>query len=106
MLINDYQRGRLPHYVPPPELKDDRANGSDRSDREIAVQQDLDEIGEENMHEGGQDDEEEKDKKLAHGPVEEDASKDGDDKATEMEQEDAGRGQASSELIADGEWED
>ena len=23
MLINDYQRGRLPHYVAPPELKED-----------------------------------------------------------------------------------
>ena len=101
MLINDYQRGRLPHYVPPPDLKDDKAEDSERSDREIAVQQDLDKIGEENMHEGGQDDEEEKDKKLA--PAEEE---DGDDKVAEMEQEDAGRGQASSELIADGEWED
>lgn len=28
MIINDYQRGRLPHYVAPPELKEEGGNGS------------------------------------------------------------------------------
>jgi len=28
MIINDYQRGRLPHYVAPPELKDESGNHS------------------------------------------------------------------------------
>ena len=27
MIINDYQRGRLPHYMAPPELKEEGGNG-------------------------------------------------------------------------------
>jgi hypothetical protein len=45
MLINDFQRGRLPHYVPPPELKVD----SESVKHEVAVHQNLDTIGEEHM---------------------------------------------------------
>ena len=50
MLINDYQRGRLPHFVPPPELKSDN---EPIVKHEVHVQQNLDEIGQE--------------KKLRHG---------------------------------------
>jgi nuclear GTP-binding protein len=56
MMINDFQRGRLPHYVAPPELKDDEqaktsAAVTDTAKVEGVEQevQDLDQIGEENM---------------------------------------------------------
>lgn len=48
-LINDFQRGRLPHYVAPPELKDDTTATVVRADPEIVIEQDLNLIGEENM---------------------------------------------------------
>lgn len=66
MLINDFQRGRLPHYVAPPELKDkvdqDTAGvaGSDAMEPSVdavvmkKVRQDLDAIGQEHM--AGKDD--------------------------------------------------
>lgn len=54
MLINDFQRGRLPHYVPPPELKTDEDVTTERAvvvaDGKIEIEaQNLDEIGEEHM---------------------------------------------------------
>jgi nuclear GTP-binding protein len=42
-LINDYQRGRLPHYVPPPELKEDEPMATIDGIRPIV--QDLDAVG-------------------------------------------------------------
>lgn len=76
MLINDFQRGRLPHYVAPPELKGDdgggaddvaeevqpesqkregASGGGDGSEEKVAgVTQDLDAIGEEFMHSEGE----------------------------------------------------
>ena len=46
-LINDFQRGRLPHFVAPPELKDNAADSVDRADPAIVIEQNLDLIGEE-----------------------------------------------------------
>lgn len=46
-IINDYQRGRLPHYVAPPELKEDEAvlPSSTNSIKGITFSQNLDEVG-------------------------------------------------------------
>lgn len=53
-IINDFQRGRLPHYVAPPELKEEEAPSATNSSaaKIEGVEpdaQNLDEIGEENM---------------------------------------------------------
>jgi nuclear GTP-binding protein len=52
-LINDFQRGRLPHYVAPPELKEEAATTTVTAEIEGVIQdeQDLDQIGEEHMKE-------------------------------------------------------
>jgi len=64
MLINDFQRGRLPHYVAPPELKEDidseDLNKKKQGNTSVAearpksevegVVQDLNAVGEEFMH--------------------------------------------------------
>jgi nuclear GTP-binding protein len=52
-LINDYQRGRLPHYVAPPELKEEASATPLAAEIEGVIQdrQDLDQIGEEHMKE-------------------------------------------------------
>ena len=51
-MINDFQRGKLPHYVAPPELKEEEVTPA-RLLLQCAnvVEQDLDAIGEENMNE-------------------------------------------------------
>lgn len=53
-ILNDFQRGRLPHFVKPPELKDDSETtqndlGTTKADGVEQEEQDLDKIGEENM---------------------------------------------------------
>jgi nuclear GTP-binding protein len=48
MLINDFQRGRLPHYVAPPELKEDEQEAAN-PDGVKCVVQDLDAVGVESM---------------------------------------------------------
>lgn len=70
-IINDYQRGRLPHYVAPPELKEEAdttkaATENTKTEAETKPtstdaevkedEQDLSKIGAENMPEGGMDD--------------------------------------------------
>ena len=46
MLINDFQRGRLPHFVSPPELKEDEPNDALATIENISLEkQDLDQIG-------------------------------------------------------------
>lgn len=53
MLINDFQRGRLPHYVAPPELKEDDESSPLNHNiiNGISVTQDIDAIGEEHLKE-------------------------------------------------------
>jgi nuclear GTP-binding protein len=57
MLINDFQRGRLPHYIPPPELKDDEEAPAETATVNgiKAVEQNLDIVGQENMKDDGAD---------------------------------------------------
>lgn len=56
MLVNDYQRGRLPHYVAPPELKTEDEQiettapvSKVQANEEVKVTQNLEHIGEEHM---------------------------------------------------------
>mmetsp|Transcript_14716 Transcript_14716/g.26351 ORF Transcript_14716/g.26351 Transcript_14716/m.26351 type:complete len:603 (+) Transcript_14716:88-1896(+) len=81
MVINDFQRGRLPHYVAPPELKDDNEEDG-RTETETAKvdgvdqeAQNLDGIGEENMKSGETEDceGESGEEKVAQSVEEEDA---------------------------------
>ena len=57
MLINDYQRGRLPHYVAPPDLKEDEDTPTLNNNliNGISVTQDIDAIGEEHLKEATED---------------------------------------------------
>lgn len=54
-MINDYQRGKLPHYVPPPELKDNNDDNDSNPTKFAAIDgieiknQNLDKIGEEHL---------------------------------------------------------
>lgn len=51
-MINDFQRGKLPHYVAPPELKEEEVTPARLLLQGAnVVEQDLDAIGEENMNE-------------------------------------------------------
>jgi len=126
MLINDFQRGRLPHYVAPPELKaeeDSAAVSSNNAIKGIRVTQNLDKIGEENMYDEGS-----SEKKIAPvANVEKSKSKISDDTCTETDgnlmiksndcdkngpaQEggiggDANPNPAAASLIGSGEWDD
>jgi nuclear GTP-binding protein len=101
MLINDFQRGRLPHYVAPPELKEDEvavdaetgaAKEVVRVDQDIDA--DLDAIGA--LKEDEDDVEEEEDDTTEDMKI---ASKHGGS----SDQED---GPAPEELIGEGEWDE
>jgi nuclear GTP-binding protein len=98
-ILNDYQRGRLPHFVAPPELKDDvpAAAAVQADTAEVKgiepVDQDLEKIGAETMIEGTEEAEEtpkEDDKTEAIGVSEEDGDGEGDEQPK----------------IAPGEWDD
>jgi nuclear GTP-binding protein len=102
-LINDFQRGRLPHYVPPPELKEDEKETESKADKDL--KQDLDAIGEEHMEKGTEqddiDDEDSKpkatEKKTEQAPEVEDGPSDSEEEEPMT---------ASTSLIGSGDWED
>ena len=105
-LINDFQRGRLPHYVSPPELKEEkaRASGTLANDETIVVDQNLDEMGEENMEKSGEDD---NDEDLSDGDKKMKAARkmvnaEADDSSDEDDEEAA----LSTNLIGSGDWEE
>lgn len=116
MLINDFQRGRLPHYVPPPELKSDEDVTTERAvvvaNGKIEIEaQNLDEIGEEHMTSKGvsnsEDDyalETKKQNAASAGTSEGDYRNTPDSETTAEECVEEG-GSAKS-LIAAGEWDD
>jgi nuclear GTP-binding protein len=91
MLVNDYQRGRLPHYVAPPELKtpEDQVDTAElkTSDAKesLQVHQNLDQVGEEHMK----------------GVDEEDALTG----ASPKESREPATKPSAAELIGDGDWE-
>jgi nuclear GTP-binding protein len=118
MVINDFQRGRLPHFVPPPELKTDEnehdsvipPSQSNNKVNKIQVTQDLDAIGEENMKDLQEteeticDNDERKDSTSEQGREEESSSS---DSKGEVEKASSGDQDVSAaDLIGEGEWDD
>eukprot|EP00536_Pseudo-nitzschia_multiseries_P012157 jgi/Psemu1/290110/fgenesh1_pg.448_\ len=94
-VINDFQRGRLPHYVAPPELKDDedQNKSSDAVIESIEPEkQDLDNVGVENM-------------KTDQTEEEEEGDENEKTESTETKPVDEGE-KDESVAIAEGEWED
>ena len=107
-LINDFQRGRLPHYVGPPELKEEEAQTAEASavrEEAVAVEQNLDTVGEEHMEKGGvgddDDDETSNDGDKKMKAVDKKASSDADDSSDDEEE-----GAPSTNLIGSGDWEE
>eukprot|EP00527_Entomoneis_sp_CCMP2396_P006564 CAMPEP_0198142496 /NCGR_PEP_ID=MMETSP1443-20131203/5263_1 /TAXON_ID=186043 /ORGANISM="Entomoneis sp., Strain CCMP2396" /LENGTH=626 /DNA_ID=CAMNT_0043805515 /DNA_START=79 /DNA_END=1959 /DNA_ORIENTATION=+ len=117
MLINDYQRGRLPHYVAPKELKTETTEDSNQAgDTDVAaftpkVEQDLDGIGMEHMQadedDNGEkeDSEDQKDQDVEmKGPT---ASSADEESAKQSEKKPKVKAASlSANLIGEGEWED
>jgi len=94
-IINDFQRGRLPHYVAPPELKEDKEQTTSSNKVDDAIKpekQDLEIVGEENMK-TDKTEEEESDTKGEIGKTENNG-------VEEVEEKD------EPVAIAEGEWED
>eukprot|EP00980_Cylindrotheca_fusiformis_P030164 scaffold24506_cov250-Cylindrotheca_fusiformis.AAC.2 len=90
MIINDFQRGRLPHYVAPLELKEEIESPTETvaQDDIKQVEQDLNLVGEENMKSADIDRDE--------GDVESAADESNDEQAEEEQPPE----------IGDGEWDD
>ena len=103
MIINDYQRGRLPHYVAPPELKEEEEPPAATAtiEKVSLALQNLDQVGIDKKKE-------EKPNKMAEEDIvsdNEEAQEDsGEDKADNTETKD--KAPAAASLIGDGEWED
>ena len=105
-LINDFQRGRLPHYVGPPELKEEEETAAEAAAKEAvgAVEQNLETVGEEHMDKGTT---------MDDGDVADNESdNDGDKKmkATEAggseDEDDEEQEAPSTTLIGSGDWDD
>lgn len=92
-MINDFQRGRLPHFVAPPELKENEAEAPKISSATLpgikGVTQNLAEVGEENSKDKGESNTEGRD----------DVSSDSEEEE-ESESEDA-----AGPKVADGDWD-
>jgi nuclear GTP-binding protein len=99
-LINDFQRGRLPHFVAPPELKEEEKTTVTSNMEGIdGVEQDLEAVGEERMkteEHGEEEEEEEGNERKDQNDTEDEQS------ASEDDKEDG----APSAVIACGEWDD
>lgn len=98
MMINDFQRGRLPHYVSPPELKVE----SDAIKHEVAVRQDLDTIGEEHMIKEQHDSVMDEDHKVEDGQLNETLTSNVEFQPPSTYDHVV----TSSSLIGDGDWDD
>lgn len=103
MIINDYQRGRLPHFVPPPELKEEEVPVEESKADDIAVEkQDLDAIPEAKVDGSEEHSADVQEDGNAQEEQDEQKSDAGDD-ADAVEDADA---PAAKELIGDGEWDE
>jgi len=94
-IIHDFQRGRLPHYVAPPELKDDVEENKSGNAVVESIEpetQNLDDVGEENMKTDQTEEEEEIDE---------------DEKTESAKNKQVEEGEKDEPVdIAEGEWED
>lgn len=102
MIINDFQRGRLPHYVPPPELKEEKepAAATATIDRVKLHDQNMDKVGIDKKQEEKAKEPEEEDIVSDNEEAQDDS---GEDKAISTETNEA---PAAASLIGDGDWED
>lgn len=116
-LINDFQRGRLPHYVAPPELKEESEVAEQEATTATVegvdeVKQDMEAVGENRMEKGtamDEEDDNETDEKDAGEKEEDDkAGTDGRKPAAKEESSDSEEEEeeAPSNLIGAGDWED
>lgn len=97
MLINDFQRGRLPHFVAPPELKDDeKTTEASKLEGIEGVEQDLEAVGEEKMK-AEEDGDEERSESKDQGDAEDELFASGDDGEED---------EVPTAAIANGEWDD
>ena len=109
-LINDFQRGRLPHYVAPPELKEDEeARAPATLDGLKTQEQNLDGVGDDRMAEEkesakGKDDSEAAKETADKEEDEAEAKKEAENEES-SDSEDEGE-PATTNLIGDGEWDD
>mmetsp|Transcript_31470 Transcript_31470/g.48277 ORF Transcript_31470/g.48277 Transcript_31470/m.48277 type:complete len:630 (+) Transcript_31470:228-2117(+) len=111
MMILDYQRGRLPHYVAPPELKDGEDDGEAKTKKEPtskiegvkAIKQDLTEVGEENMQDDNDDDSEDEGQKESAKDEDKKPSATGD--VEEVDSDSDGEGEQPLP-VGEGEWDD
>mmetsp|Transcript_9684 Transcript_9684/g.17625 ORF Transcript_9684/g.17625 Transcript_9684/m.17625 type:complete len:622 (+) Transcript_9684:60-1925(+) len=105
MLINDFQRGRLPHYVAPPELKEEVKEEASAEDSNAKVEgvdqvtQDLDAVGEEMMQASDDEKKEEEDDDMKK----EDDKKSGQSSSEDEEEE---GDEKDAPAFAAGEWDD
>jgi len=105
MLINDFQRGRLPHYVAPPELKEEVKEEASAEDSNAKVEgvdqvtQDLDAVGEEMMQASDDEKKEEEDDDMEK----EDDKKSGQSSSEDEEEE---GDEKDAPAFAAGEWDD
>mmetsp|Transcript_5149 Transcript_5149/g.14984 ORF Transcript_5149/g.14984 Transcript_5149/m.14984 type:complete len:604 (+) Transcript_5149:278-2089(+) len=94
-VIHDFQRGRLPHYVAPPELKDDVEENKSGNAVVESIEpetQNLNDVGEENMKTDQTEEEEEIDE---------------DEKTESAKNKQVEEGEKDEPVdIAEGEWED
>lgn len=103
-IINDFQRGRLPHYVSPPELKEDMesSGGPKREDADVGFEQNLDGVGQEFMG---------SEENIQDTEVDSPAVREPKDSPVPTEERKVHEESVSSDklphsLIADGEWDD
>jgi nuclear GTP-binding protein len=114
-LINDFQRGRLPHYVAPPELKEEDMSVQQapvETAAVVAVQQDLDAIGVEHM-EKVENDDDANEESVGNDDEEDQKSMSKDKKEGKVVTKKAESSDSEDEeeaptvsLIGAGEWED
>ena len=105
-LINDFQRGRLPHYVPPPELKEeDEPQATATVEGVKTEQQDMEAVGEDRMVREDNDamEEDEGDENEKAGEEENEKDKKDEEQESDSEEEEEA---ATTNLIGDGEWDD
>ena len=106
MIINDFQRGRLPHYVAPPELKEEEEAPKDTAtiNKITIMAQNMDQVGidkkEERTKEGNVAEED----VVSDAEEEEDVS--GKDNVDNSEEPTAAGAPTAASLIGEGDWED
>lgn len=103
MIINDFQRGRLPHYVAPPELKEEESapSATAQIEKVTLMKQNMDQVGIDKKQASEKSEEPEED------VVSDDEDTAGDSgEAKHDESETKTETPAAVSLIGEGEWDD